>query len=49
MTEGGSQGIFVVVAVVIFGIFVGISYLLYRDQILENLMVLILQNWGQKI
>ena len=32
MTDGGSQGIFVVVAVVIFGIFVGISYLLYRDQ-----------------
>ena len=31
MTEGGSQGLFVVVAVVIFGIFVSIAYLLFDD------------------
>lgn len=31
MTNGTSQGLFVIVAVVIFGIFVLISYLLFRD------------------
>lgn len=31
MTNGTSQGLFVIVAVVIFGIFVFISYLLFRD------------------
>lgn len=31
MTEGGSQGLFVVVAVIIFGIFVSIAYLLFDD------------------
>ena len=33
MTDGSSQGLFVVVAVVIFGIFVAISYSLFRDQL----------------
>lgn len=33
MTNGSSQGLFVVVAVVIFGIFVAISYSLFRDQL----------------
>lgn len=37
MTNGSSQGLFVVVAVVIFGIFVAISYLLFRDQLTPSL------------
>ncbi len=31
MTEGTSQGLFVVVAIVIFGIFIGLSYTLFGD------------------
>lgn len=31
MTDGSSQGLFVIIAIVIFGIFVFISYLLFRD------------------
>ena len=37
MTNGSSQGLFVVVAVVIFGIFVAISYTLFRDQLTPSL------------
>lgn len=37
MTNGSSQGLFVVVAVVIFGIFVAISYSLFRDQLTPSL------------
>lgn len=37
MTNGSSQGLFVVVSVVIFGIFVSISYLLFRDQLTPSL------------
>lgn len=37
MTDGSSQGLFVVVAVVIFGIFVAISYSLFRDQLSPSL------------
>lgn len=37
MTNGSSQGLFVVVAVVIFGIFVAISYSLFRDQLSPSL------------
>ena len=37
MTDGGSQGLFVIVAVVIFGIFVFISYLLFRDTMKPSL------------
>lgn len=33
MTDGSSQGLFIIVAVVIFGIFVAISYLLFRDKL----------------
>lgn len=33
MTNGSSQGLFVIVAVVIFGIFVAISYILFRDNL----------------
>lgn len=33
MTDGSSQGLFVIVAVVIFGIFVLISYILFRDNL----------------
>lgn len=33
MTDGASQGLFVIVAVVIFGIFVLIAYLIFRDQL----------------
>lgn len=37
MTNGSSQGLFVVVAVIIFGIFVFISYLLFRDNLKPSL------------
>lgn len=37
MTNGSSQGIFVIVALVIFGIFVLISYLLFRDTMKPSL------------
>lgn len=37
MTNGGSQGLFILVAVVIFGIFVFMSYLLFRDTLKPNL------------
>lgn len=33
MTDGASQGLFIIVAVVIFGIFVVIAYLLFRDKL----------------
>lgn len=37
MTDGASQGLFVIVAVVIFGIFVLISYVLFRDNLKTGL------------
>ena len=37
MTDGASQGLFVIVAVVIFGIFVLISYVLFRDNLQPSL------------
>lgn len=37
MTDGSSQGLFVIVAVVIFGIFVLISYILFRDTMKPSL------------
>ena len=37
MTDGASQGLFVIVAVVIFGIFVLIAYLLFRDTLKDSL------------
>lgn len=37
MTEGTSQGLFVIVAVVIFGIFVLIAYVLFRDKLNTSL------------
>lgn len=37
MTDGGSQGLFVIVSVVIFGIFIFISYLLFRDTMKPSL------------
>lgn len=37
MTDGASQGLFVIVAVVIFGIFVLIAYILYRDTLQPKL------------
>lgn len=37
MTNGTSQGLFVVIAIIIFGIFVGISYLLFRDTLKPSL------------
>ena len=37
MTNGASQGLFVIVAVVIFGIFVLISYMLFRDNLKPSL------------
>ncbi|MDB1695481.1 hypothetical protein ABG980_17055 [Enterococcus casseliflavus] len=37
MSDGSSQGLFVVVAIVIFGIFVFISYLLFKDTLKPSL------------
>ncbi|MCE3183185.1 hypothetical protein [Enterococcus faecium] len=37
MTDGASQGLFVIVAVVIFGIFVLISYILFKDTLQPKL------------
>ncbi|HGP0303506.1 MULTISPECIES: hypothetical protein [Enterococcus] len=37
MTNGASQGLFVVVAIVVFGSFVLISYLLFRDNLKPSL------------
>ncbi|MGM8155806.1 hypothetical protein [Enterococcus faecalis] len=37
MTDGASQGLFVIVAVVIFGIFILISYVLFRDNLKTSL------------
>lgn len=37
MTEGANQGLFVIVAIVIFGIFVLISYVLFRDTLKPSL------------
>ncbi|EOS7993965.1 hypothetical protein DSH92_RS14670 [Enterococcus hirae] len=37
MTDGASQGLFVIVAVVIFGIFVLIAYILFRETLQPKL------------
>ncbi|EOI6539307.1 hypothetical protein IV402_08450 [Enterococcus hirae] len=37
MTDGASQGLFVIVAVVIFGIFVLIAYILFRETLKPSL------------
>lgn len=37
MTNGTSQGLFIVVAIIIFGIFIFISYLLFRDNLKPSL------------
>lgn len=37
MTDGSNQGLFVVVAIVIFGIFILLSYLLFRDTLNPSL------------
>lgn len=37
MTEGANQGLFVIIAVVIFGIFVLISYVLFKDTLKPSL------------
>lgn len=37
MTDGANQGLFVIVAVVIFGIFIAISYLIFRDTLNPSL------------
>lgn len=37
MTNGTSQGLFIVVAIIIFGIFIAISYLLFRDTLKPSL------------
>lgn len=37
MTEGANQGLFVIVAIVIFGIFVLISYVLFKDTLKPSL------------
>lgn len=40
MTEGANQGLFVIVAIVIFGIFVLISYVLFKDTLKPSLSTL---------
>lgn len=37
MTNGTSQGLFIIVAVVIFGIFIAMSYMLFRDNLSNSL------------
>ncbi|PQG88016.1 hypothetical protein CUS53_01390, partial [Enterococcus faecium] len=37
MTNGTSQGLFIVVAIIIFGIFVTISYVLFRNELKPTL------------
>lgn len=37
MTNGTSQGLFVVVSIIIFGIFIAISYLLFRNTLKPSL------------
>ncbi|RTK29133.1 hypothetical protein DRJ91_12100 [Enterococcus faecalis] len=37
MTDGASQGLFVIIAVVIFGIFVLISYVVFKDTLKPSL------------
>ncbi|WP_301390170.1 hypothetical protein [Enterococcus spodopteracolus] len=47
MTNGSSQGLFVVVAIVIFGIFVLISYLLFKDTLKPSLSGVFSDSLGQ--
>lgn len=47
MTNGSSQGLFVIVAVVIFGIFVAISYSLFRDQLSPSLASIFIESTEQ--
>lgn len=47
MTNGASQGLFIVIAVVIFGIFVAISYLLYRDNLTPSLSKMFCDSFTQ--
>ncbi|HBC1835942.1 TPA: leucine-rich repeat domain-containing protein, partial [Enterococcus faecalis] len=37
MTNGTSQGLFIIVAIIIFGIFIAIGYLLFRDTLKPSL------------
>ncbi len=47
MTEGTSQGLFVVVAIVIFGIFVGLSYTLFGDTLKPAMASLFTESTNQ--
>lgn len=47
MTNGSSQGLFIVIAVVIFGIFVAISYILYRDNLTPSLSKIFCDSFTQ--
>lgn len=42
MTNGTSQGLFVVVGIIIFGIFVLISYILFKDTLKPTLSGILL-------
>lgn len=33
LTEGSNQGLFIIIAIIIFGLFVLLSYLLFRDNL----------------
>ncbi|MDT2481110.1 leucine-rich repeat protein [Enterococcus avium] len=47
MTNGTSQGLFIVVAIIIFGIFVLISYILFKDTIKTSLSAIFTDSLGQ--
>ena len=47
MTNGTSQGLFIVVAIVIFGIFVGLSYTLFGDELTPKVVGLFEQSTEQ--
>lgn len=47
MTNGSSQGLFVLIAVIIFGIFILMSYLLFRDTLNPSLSGIFKDEFGQ--
>lgn len=47
MTNGTSQGLFIVVAIIIFGIFIAISYLLFRNTLKPSLSTIYCDSFEQ--
>ena len=46
MKEGTSQGLFVIIAVVVFGIFVAISYLIFQDSLRPKLTTIFTESFS---